>query len=137
MDRLFIDTNIVIDLLAQRQPFYEFASEIFTLADRKKIELFISALCFNDLNYLLSKEYNKGVSRNMLIKLKSLVTILAVDDRIITLALHSSFADFEDAIQYYTALAHNVPIILTRDLKDYKDASIPVMTAEMYLKATK
>jgi hypothetical protein len=62
------------------------------------------------------------------------VTVLAVDDKIIGLALNSAFSDFEDAIQYHTALEHNIPMLLTRNLKDYRHSEITVMTAESYLK---
>jgi hypothetical protein len=66
---------------------------------------------------------------------KTLVKVLAVDDKIIDLSLNSDFKDFEDAIQYYTAIENQVGILLTRNLKDYKAAKIPVMTAQDYLSA--
>ena len=134
MDKLFIDTNIALDLLAERHPFYTHAARLFTLADKGIAELYISSLCFNNLNYMLSKQYNRAASKRILIQFKRLVTVLAVDDKIINLALNSSFADFEDAIQYFTAIENKIPFIITRNLKDYKEALIPVMTAEVYLK---
>jgi len=134
MEKLFIDTNIALDLLAERQPFYTYAAKLFTLAEKKKVLLYISALSINDINYLLSKQYNRATSRRILIRFNSFVNILAVDTAIINSALNSSFSDFEDAIQYYAALENDIPVIITRDLKDYKDSTIPVMTAEMYLK---
>ena len=134
MEKLFIDTNIAIDLLAERKPFYAYAAQLFTIADSGKISLYISSLCFNDLNYMLSKQHNRSTSRRILIQFKAFVNVLAVDDKIVTLALNSAFSDFEDAIQYYTTLDNNIPVIISRNLKDYKESSIPVMTAEMYLK---
>jgi len=134
MDRLFVDTNIVMDLLTNRQPFYSYAAKLFTLADKGNPKLYVSSVCFNNINYLLSKQYNRTVSKKILIQFKVLVTVLAVDDKIINLALNSSFNDFEDAIQYFTAIENKIPVIITRDLKDFKEAAIPVMTAEVYLK---
>jgi predicted nucleic acid-binding protein len=134
VSQLFIDTDTTFDLLSERQPFYIHAAKLFSLADKGKAELFISSLCFNNLDYLLSKKFGSDVSRNILLRFKILVTVLGVDDKIITLALNSSFADFEDAIQYYTAIENNIPVIITRNLKDYREALIPVMSAETYLK---
>jgi hypothetical protein len=63
------------------------------------------------------------------------VNVSTVDEKIIDLALQSVFSDFEDAIQYFTAIQNNIPVILTRNLKDYKSSAIPVMTADDFLKA--
>jgi len=132
MDKVFVDTDIVLDLLMQRHPFYIHAARLFTLADNGKINICISAVYFNDLNYLLAKQYDRTGSRKLLVQFKKLVTVLAVDDKIIDEALISPFPDFEDAIQYHTAIKNKIPVIITRDLKDYKKSEIPVMTAEMY-----
>jgi len=134
VDKLFIDTNIALDLLTERLPYYTYAARLFTLADKEKVELYISSLSFNNLNYLLSKQYNRLTSKRILIQFKRLVKVLAVDDKIISHALNSSFADFEDAIQYFVAIENKIPVIITRNLKDYKEAMVPVMTAEVYLK---
>jgi predicted nucleic acid-binding protein len=67
-------------------------------------------------------------------KFKTLVTVLSVSEKVVELALLSDFKDFEDALQYYTALENGVTLMLTRNLKDYKTAGIPIMTAEQYLK---
>ena len=133
MDRLFIDTDIIFDLLTERPPFYFFAARLFTLAEKKKVTVYISSLCFNNLDYLFSKQYGRAESRRILSQFKLLVNVLSVDDKIINLALSSTFTDFEDAIQYYTATENNIPVLLTRNLKDYRDAAIVVMTAEAYL----
>ena len=74
-------------------------------------------------------------SRKLLLRFKTLVTVLSVNDKIIELALSSSFADFEDAIQFHAAIENNVSILLTRNLKDFKKATIPVMTPQQYLKS--
>lgn len=134
MDIVLVDTDIIMDLLTQRHPFYNYAARLFTMADKQEINICASSLCFNNLDYLLSKQYNKQESRRILTKLKILLSVLAVDDKIISMALASSFSDFEDAIQYYTALENNIGLLITRNLKDYKKAEIAVMTAESFLK---
>ena len=134
MAGLFIDTDIVLDLLLERQPFYSYSARLFTLADKGVIKVSVSSLSFNNLDYMLSKQYGKADSRKILGRFKLLVNVLAVDDKVISLALNSPFTDFEDAIQYYTAIQNKIPLLITRNLKDYKEAAIPVMTAETYLK---
>ena len=133
MDKLLIDTNIVIDLLTKRKEFYKPASILFTFADYNEIELAISSLTFANTFYILSKELSNNKTKEILRKLKLLVKILPMDDKIIDLSLNSDFKDFEDAIQYYTAIENKSEIIITRNLKDFKYATIPVMTANDYL----
>ena len=134
MDQLFIDTDVALDLLSRREPHYKAAAFLFSLADRKKIKLSISSLSFGNLHYLLTRQYNAAESRRLLIKFKVLVRVLAVDDKIIDLALSSAFADFEDAIQYHTAIENGIRLLLTRNIKDYRKAQIAIMTPESYLK---
>jgi predicted nucleic acid-binding protein len=134
MNSVFVDTDIVLDLLGNRKPFYRHAAELFTIADRSEITIFVSSLSFSNLNYILSKQYSSNQARKILMKFKTLVTVLSVSDKVVELALLSDFKDFEDALQYYTALENGVTLLLTRNLKDFKTAGIPIMTAEQYLK---
>jgi len=133
MENLLIDTNIIVDLLSKRKNFYQDAQELFTLADEQEIKLYISSLTFANTHYLLSKELNSNEARKALIRFKLLVSILPLDDKILELALSSDFNDFEDAIQYYTALENKVTIIITRNKKDFKTSQLPVLTANEYL----
>ena len=133
MQNVFIDTNIVIDLLSKRKEFYKPASWLFTLSDNKEVILAISSLTFANTYYLLSKELDTEKVKEILRKFKLLVKVLPMDDKIIDLSLNSGFKDFEDAIQYFTALESKFEIIITRNLKDFKLSKIPVMTANDYL----
>ena len=94
---------------------------------------FVSSLSFSNLNYILSKQFTAASARRLLSKFKVLVTVLSVDDKTIELALNSDFSDFEDAIQYYCAVENGVVVLLTRNLKDYKNAGISILTPEDYL----
>jgi predicted nucleic acid-binding protein len=121
MEHVFVDTNIVIDLLQKRENFYKEAQELFTKADRKKLKLYISALTFANTYYILSKYYSSNEAKKILSKFKVLVEVLPTTDKIIDLALASDFNDFEDAIQFYTALESNLHVIITRNKKDFKN----------------
>lgn len=133
MENVFVDTNIVIDLLQKRDEFYKEAQELFTLADRKKVKLYISALTFANTYYILSRFYSSDEAKKILSKFKVLVEVLPTTDKIIELALASDFKDFEDAIQFYTALESSLEAIITRNKKDFKNNLIPIFSAKEYL----
>ena len=137
MDRVLVDTNIVLDLLARRQEFILEAQELFTLSDKKELKLYVSSLTFANTYYILSQQMKLGNARKILRKFKVLVEVLPMDDKIIDLSLESDFKDFEDAIQYHTAIENEVNIIITRNLKDFKTAKIPVLTAKDYIEMRK
>jgi len=132
--RVFVDTDIIYDLLAKREPFYQAAARLFTLADEGKIQIFISSLSIANIHYMLSKEKKSSFeAKQILRKFKLLVQIAPLNEKIIDLALNSEFNDFEDAIQYYSALQNEIEILLTRNLKDYKKAQITVLTAQDFI----
>lgn len=134
MRKLFIDTNIVIDLLAKREPFYQEAAKLFSLADKNEVKLIVSSLTFANTHYILSKLKDSISARDILTKFKVLVTVADLNDKIVELSLNDqSFSDFEDGLQYYSALEYAADIIITRNLKDYKSSKIPVITAQSFL----
>ena len=133
MDTLLVDTNIVLDLLAERKEFLIEAQELFTLSDKKEVKLYVSSLTFANTFYILSQKIKLSDARKILRKFKVLVEVLPMDDKIINLSLESDFKDFEDAIQYHTAIENDIKIIITRNLKDFKTSKIPVLTAKSYI----
>src|SRR5690606_34301034 len=134
MSRLLVDTNIVIDLLAKRENFYDEAADLFSRADRKELNLAISSLTFANTNYILTKLKSAKEAREILRKFKVLVEVLSLDDKITELALSDDdFPDFEDGLQYYSAIENQIDIIITRNKKDFKNSKIPVLSAKEYL----
>ena len=135
MKKLFVDTNIIMDLLTERPPFYQPAAKLFMQADKQKVELYASALTFANLNCILTRMYDANKARTALRKLELLVAIQDLTEKITLLSLNDeAFPDFEDGLQYYTALENNMDAIITRNLKDFKASVLPVMTAEAFLK---
>ncbi len=134
MSRILIDTNIVIDLLSKRKEFYEEAADLFSRADKKELELTISSLTFANTNYILTKLKSAKEAREILRKFKVLAEILSLDDKITQLALSDNdFPDFEDGLQYYSAMENQIDIIITRNKKDFKNSKIPILTAKEFL----
>jgi predicted nucleic acid-binding protein len=138
MKRLFVDTNIIIDLLAKREPFYDAAAMLFTLADKQKIRLSVSALTFANTNYILLQSKKPEESRMILRKLNMVVEVLSLDEKIVGLSLNDNdFHDYEDALQYFTALENGIDAIITKNLKDFKKSKLPVMSAAQFLQTIK
>ena len=128
----FVDTDIVLDLLARREPFYEAAARLFSLAETGNISLSVSSLTFANLFYILRKQVSAKHAHEALRNFKQLVTVLPVDDATIEQALKAGFTDFEDAIQYFSALAAGCTALLTRNGRHYRKSAINIFSAEAY-----
>ncbi len=134
MNKALVDTNIILDLLAKRNPFYQDSEQIFSLADLGNIDLFASSLSIVNTHYILKSILKKKNSRTIIRKFKVLVESVDLTDKIIELSLNDSkFKDFEDGIQYYTALEAQCNVIVTRNLKDFKNSNIPVVSPKEFL----
>ncbi|MFN2260710.1 MAG: type II toxin-antitoxin system VapC family toxin [Psychroflexus sp.] len=132
-NKLFIDTNVMLDFLGERETFYEPIAKLATLADKGKIKMVVSPISFATVNYFLSKSETSEIAKEKLRKFKIISEICKLDEHIIEKGLNSSFKDFEDSLQYFSALDSNCDIIITRNGKDFKKSLIPIMTAEEYL----
>jgi len=131
---VFVDTDIVLDLLARREPFYAAAARLFSLAETGGCKLSVSSLTFANLFYILRKQVSGRHAQDVLRDFKQLVTVLPVDDAVVEQALHAGFTDFEDAIQYFSALKGGCTALLTRNVRHYRTAAIRVHTAEAFLR---
>ena len=132
-DRLFIDTNIMLDFLGERPLFYDPIAKLATLADKGKIKMVVSPISFATVNYFLTKNETPEVALEKLRKFKIISEICKLDEQTIEKGLNSSFKDFEDSLQYFSAIDSDCEIIITRNGKDFKKSLIPVMTADEYL----
>jgi predicted nucleic acid-binding protein len=135
--RIFLDTNVMMDLLSARVPFYNSIAKITSLADKGEIKMIVSALSYITVNYLLSKIDNVDITRDKLRKFKIISEVAVLDEEIIEKGLNSNFSDFEDAVQYFSALKANCKIIVTRNTKDFKESRLPIMTPEEFLASIK
>ena len=131
--KLFLDANVVIDLLGERDPFYKAVARIATLADRGEINLVVSALTYSVVFYLLSKFEDREVVKEKIRKFKVFAETSDLTDKIIEKGLSSKFSDFEDALQYHCALMNTCDIVITRNGKDFKGSEIPVLSPDEFL----
>ena len=134
-DKLFLDTNVVIDLLGEREEFYQSIAKIATLADKGRLYLVVSALTYSTVYYLLSRFEDKEIVKDKIRKFKVIAETSDLTNKVIDKGLSSNFVDFEDSLQYYCALNSDCNILITRNGKDFKESEIPVMSPNEYLKS--
>jgi len=132
---VFLDSDVILDLLCKREPFYTFAAEIFTLGDLGKINLVTTSLVYANVFYILRKVLGIEKGKELLRKLRIIVGVIPVNEKTVDLALNSSFSDFEDGLQYFTARENNIQILITRNIKDYKGKEIIIQTPEEYIRS--
>ncbi len=126
MKKLFLDTNIIVDLIADRKPFSRYAIQIFQKAELKEITLFTSSHSIATTHYLLKKYLGEKELRDVLYQLLDYVTVIAVDVDILKKGLRSNHKDFEDSIQILCASSITlIDCIVTRNTKDFKGSEIP------------
>ena len=133
MKKIFVDTNILLDLLFQRRGFFLDAKRLFNYSKSRNIDIFISAISINTIYYLLQKKFTKEHSKHLLEYIYDITDILPFDENIIFLAHQSSFKDLEDAFQYFTAKEHNNPLLITRNLKDFTVDDLSVLSPQQFL----
>ena len=135
MKKVFIDTNVLIDYLGRRGQFYEPAAKIISLADLGLFRLTASSLSFATGSYILEAHCHMAPEQIVddYKKFMTICSIATVDETVITTAVNHPFNDFEDAIQYYTAMADNADCIVTRNKNDFTTTDIPVMEPQEFL----
>jgi len=129
MKHIFMETNVVIDFLANRQPFLLDSAKLFNYAATGKIKIFISAVSYNNIYYILRRSLTNVITINLLEELTDITEITDVSGDIIRQSLKTDFKDYEDAIQYHCALSvPDVSFIVARSTKDFKKSKLSVLT---------
>ena len=129
MRRFFVDTDVLIDFLANREPFATDAARLFDLSHKKKIQLYVSAGSYNNIHYILRQSLSHSATSKILGELNEWTHVIDVTAAVIRQSVASEFKDFEDAIQYNCAKSlSKIEAIITRDTSDYKKSSLPVLT---------
>ena len=137
MQKIFLDTDVILDVLAKRMPYYLHSAELLSEVEKNHIAAFTSPIVFANLYYILRKLKTKEYALQSLRKLRIIVQIVSVNEQHIDKALNSEFTDFEDAIQHYSAQTAQIDYLITRNVKDYKSGFISVCTPEAYLSILK
>ena len=135
MDKVLIDTDIILDFFFDRQPFSEYASKVFSLCELKVIQGYVTPVIYSNIYYLLRQTAKHEKVIEKLNQLLTITDVLIMDKDVIVMALNSKFQDFEDALQNYSAVkTGSIDVILTRNVKDFKNSELGVLTPENYLR---
>lgn len=133
--KLFIDSDVVIDFFTDREPFANPASELFNLSEQGELQLYLSAISINNIYYIVRKFLGHKSAIEVIEELIEMTNVIGTTRAEILQALKNDFKDFEDSVQYATALTiDGIEAIITRNVKDYKNAAIAVFTLANYLK---
>ena len=133
MKKIFVDTNVIIDFLTNRQPFSIDAANIFEISKRGKLKLFVSSLSINNIHYVVSRIESKKKSIKLINQLLPLIEILPVGKSTIEKSLIANFTDFEDGLQNFCAEEGKLDTIVTRNVKDFSKSNLSIQTPSEYL----
>ena len=135
MDKILIDTDVILDFFFDRQPFSDYATEVLNLCAEKEIKGHTTPVIISNVYYLLRKTAKHDIIIEKIKQLLNIIEIIEINKNAVLNALNSEFKDFEDALQNFSAIENGeIEIILTRNLKDFKKSELAVLTPETYLK---
>jgi predicted nucleic acid-binding protein len=133
--RILLDTNVVLDVAIEREPFEVVAVRILEASDFDRIHLFITASAATDVYYILRKSKGREFALGFLADLLNSVDVCQIDETVLLVALASDFLDFEDAVQNAAAIGSQIEIIVTRNKADYRTSSLTVLSPEEFAAA--
>jgi predicted nucleic acid-binding protein len=131
--KVFLDTNILLDVLARRNPFFANSARIWTMAEHGEVEAFVSAFSFNNIYYIIRKAENKAKASKALRLMRDVFTSVAPERQIMDQAMDSELDDFEDAVQYYSAERIRADYLITRNPQDFPSDGLPVVSPDEFL----
>jgi predicted nucleic acid-binding protein len=131
--KIFIDTNILLDVLRNRHPFAKDSLSIWSLVECGRMEGYISAISFNNAHYILSRAFDNKTADDAMRIMRDTFRIIPLDERVLNKAIDNKFKDFEDAIQFFSAIHADVDYIITRNVKDFSCQDISALTPEAFL----
>jgi predicted nucleic acid-binding protein len=135
MDKVLIDTDVLMDFFFDRKPFAEYSAELINLCAEKQVKGFATPVIISNVYYLLRKVAKHDIIVEKIKQLLTIIEIVKTDTNAVMNALNSDFKDFEDALQNFSAIENGeITIILTRNLKDFKKSELAILTPETYLK---
>ena len=131
--RIFLDTNILLDVLLNRKPFCETSSQLWRLAECGRLEAVISAISFNNVFYIVRKYAGKEAAQRTVEVMNVNFSVFPLTQEIISRAIAAKLPDFEDSIQFFSAVSCEADYIITRNAKDFPQDSIPVLSPAAFL----
>jgi len=131
--KIFVDTNVLLDVLAKREPFYREAARIWSLAERGKIEAQVSVISFNNIYYIVRRAGDRKVAERALRLMRDIFTAVPLNTQVLNQAMDAEFRDFEDAIQFHSAVYAGAECLITRDADHFPSTAFPVLSPAEFL----
>lgn len=128
--KILIDTNIILDVALERQPFFDESEQVLSFVEQGDVEGYISGSTFSDLYYIIRKAKGRGPTLEFLRYIFTFCQVATVDNSVISMALTSTFKDFEDAIQYSSAIVNQIDAIVTRNPRDFPVTAPRIVTPD-------
>ncbi|MBD0387656.1 MAG: PIN domain-containing protein [Nostoc sp. C3-bin3] len=128
--KILLDTNIIVDDALEREPFLEASEQVLVIVEQGQVEGYISASTFSDLYYIIRRARGREWTLTYLRQLVNFCQVATVDSMTINMALTVNFRDFEDAIQYSSAVLNHLDAIITRNPRDFPVATPRIITPE-------
>ncbi|MDZ7795255.1 MAG: PIN domain-containing protein [Spirochaetia bacterium] len=132
--KAFIDTDVILDVALARDPFFASSKMILAMAENNIIIGNLSSNCIANIYYILRKSGGDANARKFIKNIVKYIAIITIDHQNVLEALRSKFSDFEDALQYYSAIENQCEYIITRNIEDYKNSKITVVLPEEFIK---
>ena len=136
MDKVLLDTDVILDFFFDRKPFSDYSSQVIGMCERGQVKGYITPVICSNVYYLLRRTARHEKVLESLKQLVGITEVLSMDKEVVLNALNSKFKDFEDGLQHYAALQNGtIDVVLTRNVKDYSKSDIGVLTPESYVKS--
>jgi predicted nucleic acid-binding protein len=132
---VFVDTNVLLDVLAKRQPFYEDSAAVWTLAEQGRIRGLVSVLSFSNVYYVVRRLRDRRAATRAMLLLRGTFTPVACDEQVLSQAIDAGLKDFEDAIQYFSAVRTQVACLISRNPDHFPRSPLSVLTPTEFLAA--
>lgn len=133
--KVLLDTNVIVDVALERQPYFSDSETVLSLVEQGQIEGYISASTFSDLYYIIRKDKGRNLTLEFLSEIFTFCRVATVDRAAINMALTTNFRDFEDAIQYSSAVVNNLEAIVTRNPQDFPVTTLRILTPQQLIQA--
>lgn len=130
---VLIDLNILLDVLQKREPFYETSAGLLAAVETGRVQGYLAAHSLTTLFYLIQKGRSSSEARATITNLLQFIKIAPVDQSTIEQALNLDYPDFEDAVQMISAVQCKADCLVTRNIKDYQPALLPVLQPVEFL----
>ncbi len=134
-NKIFIDADVFLDTVLERKPHSNYSNKIISLCELNEIQGFTSSLVIANVYYILKKISNRNKAIQAINKIRSIIKVLSFTNKEIGESISAEFLDFEDGVQYFIAVNNKVDRIITRNVKDFRKATIGVLTPKEYLQS--